>query len=121
MLLCLGGGYKLYQRIDAEYKWRKIAYFTTEKNLDMYVELNSVLGGDPYFLYNYAVALLDMNRIDDSLEKALQCRDYWADYDLELLLGDIYKSRKEYEIAEEYYKKSISYVSLSFYTFTTNV
>jgi O-antigen ligase len=106
MLLCLGGGYKLYQRIDAEYKWRKIAYFTTEKNLDMYVELNSVLGGDPYFLYNYAVALLDMNRIDDSLEKALQCRDYWADYDLELLLGDIYKSRKEYEIAEEYYKKA---------------
>lgn len=106
MLLCLGGGYKLYQRIDAEYKWRKIAYFTAEKNLNMYVKLNSVLGGDPYFLYNYAVALLDMNRIDDSLEKALQCRDYWADYDLELLLGDIYKSRKEHEIAEEHYKKA---------------
>lgn len=106
MLLCLGGGYKLYQRMDAEYKWKKIAYSTAEGNLDMYVKLNTVLGSDPYFLYNYAVALLDMKRTDDSLEKALQCRGYWADYDLELLLGDIYKRRKDYEMAELHYQKA---------------
>ena len=44
--------------------------------------------------------------MDEWCDKALQCQTYWADYDLELLLGDIYKRRKEYEMSERYYKKA---------------
>ena len=48
----------------------------------------------------------DVGSLDEGLDKALQCQTYWADYDLELLLGDIYKRRKEYEMSERYYKKA---------------
>ena len=39
----------------------------------------------------------------------MECRKYWADYDLELLLGDIYIEKKDYKQAEEYYM-SASYM-----------
>lgn len=107
IIFCLGFSYRLYQRIEAEYRWNDIAYLhATDESLRVYKSLMPVLGSNPYFLYNYAVALLDVDSLDESLDKALQCRIYWADYDLELLLGDIYKRRKEYEISERYYKKA---------------
>lgn len=85
-----GGFYKLCMRIDAEYKWNAIAYFPTNENVRAYKDLMPILGDDPYFLYNYAVALYGKGCLEESLNVALQCRTYWADYDLELLLGDIY-------------------------------
>ena len=107
IIFCLGFSYRLYQRIEAEYRWNDIAYLhATDESLRVYKSLMPVLGSNPYFLYNYAVVLLDVDSLDESLDKALQCRIYWADYDLELLLGDIYKQRKEYEISERYYKKA---------------
>lgn len=107
IIFCLGFSYRLYQRIEAEYRWNDIAYLhATDESLRVYKSLMPVLGSNPYFLYNYAVVLLDVDSLDESLDKALQCRIYWADYDLELLLGDIYKRRKEYEISERYYKKA---------------
>lgn len=107
IMFCLDFSYKLHQRIRAEYSWNDIAYLhATDKSLVVYKNLMPVLGSNPYFLYNYAVALLDVDSLDESLDKALRCRTYWADYDLELLLGDIYKRRKEYEISERYYKKA---------------
>ena len=107
IIFCLGFSYRLYQRIEAEYRWNDIAYLhATDESLRVYKSLMPVLGSNPYFLYNYAVILLDVDSLDESLDKALRCRTYWADYDLELLLGDIYKRRKEYEISERYYKKA---------------
>lgn len=107
IIFCLGFSYRLYQRIEAEYRWNDIAYLhATDESLSIYKSLMPVLGSNSYFLYNYAVVLLDVDSLDESLDKALQCRTYWADYDLELLLGDIYKRRKEYEISERYYKKT---------------
>lgn len=107
LVLCLGFSYKLHQRIQAERRWGEIAYqHATNKILSDYMGLANVLGENPYFLYNYAVILLDENHLGESLEKALRCRLYWRDYDLELLLGDIYKTRKEYMQAEIYYKNA---------------
>lgn len=98
--------YKLYVRMNAEYRWNAIAYFSTSENLNAYTELMPVLGNNPYFLYNYAVALFDKCHLEASLNIALQCGDYWSDYDLELLLGDIYVSRNEYNKAESHYRKA---------------
>ena len=102
----IGALYKLYQRIDAEYRWNNIAYFYTDANMKIYTELIPILGDNPYFLYNYANALLDNDKLDTSLDMALKCRNYWADYDLELLLGSIYKRKNVYDLAEFHYKKA---------------
>lgn len=107
IVLCLSFLCKLYQRIEAEYRWNDVAYLhATNESLAVYKSLMPILGSNPYFLYNYATVLLDVGSLDEGLDKALQCQTYWADYDLELLLGDIYKRRKEYEMSERYYKKA---------------
>lgn len=103
---CFWGGVKLYQRINAEYKWGKIAYSTANENLVMYDELMPVMGDNPYFLYNYSVVLFELNHFNESLKLALSCKKYWADYDLELLLGNIYNKMKDYDIAEGHYRKA---------------
>ena len=34
---------------------------------------------------------------------ALQCRKYWADYDLELIIGESYQELDKQELAKKYY------------------
>ena len=58
---------------------------------------------NPYFLYNYAAILLENKQYEESLTVALQCRKYWADYDLELMIGENYQELDKYELAERYY------------------
>lgn len=107
IMLCLGFSYKLYQRIQAEIKWGEIAYeHPTNEVLYDYRNLSTALNNNPYFLYNYAVILLNHKHLGESLQKALQCRLYWRDYDLEILLGDIYKMKKKYQFAERYYRNA---------------
>lgn len=100
----LGG--KVCQRIHAEYKWKKVAYVPMEKDLPVYADLYSILGKDPYFLYNYAFARFRCGHLDEGLTLALECRSLWADYDLEVLLGTIYMRKKEYRQAELHYIKA---------------
>lgn len=44
--------------------------------------------------------------MNESLKLALFCNRYWADYDLELLLGSIYSKMKDYDMAEIHYRKA---------------
>ena len=50
-------------------------------------------GCNPYFLYNYAVELHLRGQYQRSMAFARECTNYWADYDLELLLGLKYSVR----------------------------
>lgn len=106
IVFCLGSSLKLYQYIWAECKWKTIAYHTTDKNLTIYRELIPVLGENPFFLYNYAVSLIEAGYLDESLKYANKCNLYWADYNLELVLGKIYKLQKKYKLAEYHYRKA---------------
>lgn len=59
-----------------------------------------------YFLYNYAVVLFENNRFMESFVIAQQCRKYWVNYELEILLGDICKELQMYQKAENYYLRA---------------
>lgn len=50
--------------------------------------------------------LLENKQYDKSLELALKSRRYWADYDLELMIGENYQQKKEFTSAEKYYKSA---------------
>ena len=72
----------------------------------MYKETAKVLNNNPFFLYNYASELYLINEIDLSTKIASRCYDLLANYDLELLLGNLYMDRKEYDKAEFHYYKA---------------
>lgn len=104
------GIYKLVERTQAELEWGRISKLTFSDSyneaLPVYEELEKVLVDDPYFLYNYAAVLLEKKQYNKSLEIALQCRKYWADYDLELLIGESYQQLNNFDMAEKYYNSA---------------
>lgn len=91
-----------------EREWKKVADKSlmgqTEKMLPRYGELCKGLGHNPFFLYNYAAELYTGGRYEKCLDVCLQCRKYWADYGLEILLGETYTQLKRYEEAIRHFE-----------------
>lgn len=107
IICCLKALNYLSLRIDAEYKWENIAYqHPTKEILSCYAKLLPIMERNPFFLYNYAIALSEAGYIEESLKRAQQCRCYWADYDLELLLGENMKRQRRYREAMLHYKNA---------------
>ena len=104
------GIYKLVERIQAELEWGRISKqaFSSSYNevLPVYEKLEKIFEDNPYFLYNYAAVLLEKKQYNKSLEIALQCRKYWADYDLELVIGENYQQLNKPKLAEKYYNSA---------------
>lgn len=111
VLVCsLIGIYMLVQRVRAEVVWNKVAINIAPKlngeDLHTYTMLESELNDNPYFLYNYAAVLLEQKKYAESLRVALKCRQYWADYDLELMIGENYQWLNKPNQAEKYYNSA---------------
>lgn len=108
ILLCsIGGIYMFVERIIAEKEWGNISGLAlcgaSDKILPDYEKLEKKFEDNPYFLFNYAAILLDNKQYEEGLKVALQCRKYWADYDLELIIAEDYQKLDKYELAERYY------------------
>ena len=97
---------RIAQRIYAEKEWCRIANTTIidEKKMNEYEMLMPILGDYPYFLYNYSAVLYINGFYEKSLEIALKCKQYWADYDLERLLGELYEKHNQYGKALEHFE-----------------
>ncbi|MCH5216261.1 MAG: O-antigen ligase family protein [Muribaculaceae bacterium] len=93
-----------YNDIKGEIKWAD-AYQCND--LVKYKDVSKDLRNNPYFLYSYAITLLEKGEIDESLGVALQCDKLLSNYDLELILGDIYTEKGEYNQAEFHYQKAL--------------
>ena len=104
------GIYELVERIQAELEWGRISKLTLSDSYDTvlpaYEKLEKAFADNPYFLYNYAAVLLEKKQYNKSLEIALQWRKYWADYDLELILGENYQQLNKPKLAEKYYNSA---------------
>ena len=107
------GQVRLGARTQSERSWQEASVLALchsyDEALPYYVSLKHRFEDNPYFLYNYAAVFTEAKVYEKALKVALECRKYWADYDLELLLGDIYREKKDYKQAEEYYM-SASYM-----------
>lgn len=111
VLVCsLAGIYQLAKRARAEMAWNTVAMYdifqVREAILRTYATLEGELGNNPYFLYNYAAVLLEKKQYEKSLRVALKCRRYWADYDLELILGENYQRLRQPTLAGTYYSSA---------------
>lgn len=103
-IISLGLLLAVVNRYRAETRWAK-AYTHAVAGKDMlseYESLYTVKGCDPYFLYNYAAELHLRGQYQRSIAVAQECTNYWADYDLELLLGLNHIELGEYVQAEQH-------------------
>lgn len=110
VIFSIYAGCKIYTRMQAEIEWVQIANLSsigkTKNVLPQYEKLMKVLGKDRYFLYNYSAELFHVKYYRKSLDMAMKCRKYWADYDLEMLLGEIQYNLKCYDQAKSHYQQA---------------
>ena len=76
----------------------------TEKMLPHYEKMMSVLGHNPYFLYNYSAELNYIGLYEESNTIAELCLKRMNDYDVQLLLADNYTNMYQYDKAIESYR-----------------
>lgn len=103
-------GSRTYRRMKAELVWAEAVAASSlgqaEQAMEKYRRAYSVLWADRYFLYNYAAELHRHGQQDEAIRVAGACRRRWADYDLELLLAELYEQRGEDIRAEAYYRQA---------------
>lgn len=95
--------YSVTTRILVEREWKRVSDISlmeqTKKVLPLYEELMTILGDNPFFLYNYAAELYVFGKYEKCLQLLNVCRYYWASYDLEFLFGETYLQLKHYDEA----------------------
>jgi O-antigen ligase len=111
-------GIFIYRQMEAERLWRKIAHQSlagqTEQVLPVYKQLHQQLSHNELFLYNYAAELNVTGRYSGSLKIAQECEQWWADYELQLLIADNYQQMKQYPKAEQHYLKAANMCPVKF-------
>ena len=107
LLLSIGMEVVVTQRIRAELEWGRIARLSQQGSgkqmLPRYERLLPIMEHEPYFLYNYAAELYLAGCYEQGLQVAGLCRTYWADYELQLLQGELLTKLNRTEEAETHY------------------
>ncbi|WP_257473113.1 O-antigen ligase family protein [Bacteroides acidifaciens] len=123
MMCFFWGLVRLGERAQSERSWREASKLALcrsyDKALPYYVSMKHQFRDNPYFLYNYAAVLTETKEYEKALDIALECRRYWADYNLELMIGENYQHLNKMKQAKIYYKNAsmmcpIRFVPLNF-------
>ena len=95
-----------------EYTWKRVS-LVAEKNeglldneLLVYDRLYKIWNGNPYFLYNYASELKNIELYQQSIDIFLICESYINTYNLQMQLADNYYQMRHWKEAEIRYKKA---------------
>ena len=98
--------YRIITQIQMESQWKNnlTTYQSSDKKLEKYECLLEGFHDNPYFLYNYSTELYYSKQYRKSLEMAFRCKEYWSDYDLEMLIGENYRQQHEYSKAIKHFE-----------------
>lgn len=95
MILSVVALVQIGMRLKAEIIWKKLydrrLVFGDMQTLKEYQSIYPELRHEPYFLYNYAVELNLDGQYVKSQQMAKECEQYWADYDLKMVMGYNFK------------------------------
>lgn len=99
-----------YKDMHNEIIWNKINKESlaghTVKVLPEYERLREKFCCNRFFMYDHAAELNNIKFYSKSLAIADECSQIWADYYLQLMIGDNYIGLKKYRNAEKYYKNA---------------
>lgn len=99
----------LVKNIIFERTWKRISLITEkgtgllDNELSIFTKLNDEWNGNPYFLYNYASELKNVELYQQSVDVFLHCESYNNTYDLQMQLADNYYQMGCWEEAENRY------------------
>lgn len=100
--------YQISARMQADIAWCKLTnrshFLDSESLFFQYQSLHPLLKKDRYFLYNYSAVLHEKKKFEESLAIAKECRELWADYDLEMLIAENYNKLKQSYYAERHFE-----------------
>ncbi|WP_307758736.1 O-antigen ligase family protein [uncultured Mediterranea sp.] len=103
-------GNLIIRRVKSELAWTEAVTASAAQQVDRALEhyQHAYIGlkHDRYFLYNYAFELNQIGLYDSGTKIAKQCRELWADYDLELLLAKMNERRGADMQAELHYRQA---------------
>lgn len=100
------------KNIIFERTWKQVSLIAEKSNglldneLSVFTKLNDEWNGNPYFLYNYASELKEVELYKQSVDIFLHCKSYINTYDLQMQLADNYYQMNCWEEAETYYKQA---------------
>ncbi len=108
-----------YKQIRAEIKWKTIAMSSlngnTKKMLSEYEKLYlTPIKRNPFFLYNYGAELNVAGQFDKSIGILTECKKQFNDYDLQMLLADNYRKKREPEKAIHIYHHASNMIPCRF-------
>nr|WP_231932332.1 O-antigen ligase family protein [Butyricimonas sp. Marseille-P2440] len=93
VLIGLFSVYYLSKNIYGEVKWKQLVAKNQLKKSDaciiQYEKLYDILYGNPYFHYNYAVVLFELEHYQESKQELKVCQAFLNDMDTQLLSADI--------------------------------
>ena len=98
------------KNIIFERTWKRISLVAEKNNglldneLSVFTKLYDEWNGNPYFLYNYASELKNVELYKQSVNIFLHCESYINTYDLQMQLADNYYQMECWEEAERRYK-----------------
>ena len=114
MMCFFWGLVRLGERTQSERSWQEASELALchlyDEALPYYVSLKHRFKDNPYFLYNYAAVFTEAKEYEKALEIALECRKYWADYDLEL------SGTKRFDFSRKILQECINDVSVEIYS-----
>lgn len=100
------------KNIIFERTWKRISLVAEKNNglldneLSVFTKLYDEWNGNPYFLYNYASELKNVELYKQSVNVFLHCESYINTYDLQMQLADNYYQMGCWEEAERRYKQA---------------
>lgn len=98
--------HKTMKNIWLEFQWKNnlVTSQPIEQKLNRYEYLLNKSNNNPYLLYNYSTELYYAKRHRESLEIAFKCKEYWSDYDLEMLIGENFKQLHKFSDAIKHFE-----------------
>lgn len=98
----------LIKDVKFEYQWAKVTKESllnkTKDTMPIYERLYNSWNGDHLFLYNYGAELNKNQDYEKSIELLNQCKQYWNDYHVQMLLADNYFNLKKWNSAECHFR-----------------
>lgn len=110
IIIILISEHAIYKEVLVEKEWKKVTQRTkypfSENLLSQYASLYPKMHYSPEFLYNYSSVLYEIGKYNQACALAMESKSKASNYNVCLLLADIYRESGDIEKSVHFFKKA---------------